>query len=84
MPALSSAPRRVVPSVTMRCLPSFFLRLGKSLTRMTRFSAWFSTRSPPRYSTIRGFTSLPEQSGEVSMWAIRPMTGPSAVPGTEP
>ena len=34
--------------------------------------------SPPSYcSTIRGFTSLPEQSGEVSIWAIKPIVGTS-------
>ena len=28
IPALSSAPRRVVPSVTIRCLPRWFFRPG--------------------------------------------------------
>ena len=82
MPALSSAPSSVVPSVTIRCLPMLRLRIGKSSGLSTVFS--FSAMSPPVYSTMRGLMSLPEQSGEVSIWAMRPMAGAPGVPGTEP
>ena len=37
MPDLSSAPSRVVPSVTIRCLPLLWVREGNSLSRMTMF-----------------------------------------------
>ena len=37
MPDLSSAPSRVVPSVTIRCLPLLRVREGNSLSRMTMF-----------------------------------------------
>jgi len=58
------------------------LRIGKSSGLSTVFS--FSAMSPPVYSTMRGLMPLPEQSGEVSIWAMRPMAGAPGVPGTEP
>ena len=47
MPALSSAPRSVVPSVTTRVSPLYFSRSGKTAgERTTPFSS-FRTMWPP-------------------------------------
>ena len=41
------APRRVVPSVTIKCLPRLRVRLGKSDSRMTMCWPSWSKMSPP-------------------------------------
>ena len=85
-PALSSAPSSVVPSVWMSVCPLKNVSSGKSATRIVNCP--LSTMSPPSYSSIvRGRTSLPLMSGEVSTWAMKPTTGADsqpAVAGTVP
>ena len=44
----------------------------------------FRQMSPPQYSTILVLMSAPEASGEVSIWAMRPMVGSLGSPGTVP
>ena len=85
-PALSSAPSSVVPSVWMSVWPLKKASSGNSSTRIVRWP--LSTKSPPSYSsTMRGLTSLPLMSGDVSTWAMKPMTGAFSYPfeaGTVP
>ena len=73
MPALSSAPSRVVPSVTISSSPAWADRPGHRDS--VRETASDRGRSPPSYRTMRGFTFSPEASGDVSMWAMRASTG---------
>ena len=85
-PALSSAPSSVVPSVWISVCP---LKKASSGNSETFIVSWpFRAMSPPSYSSItRGFTSLPLMSGEVSTWAMKPMTGAFSHPfeaGTVP
>ena len=50
---------------------------------MTRIVSWpFSAMSQPSYSSMTwGLTSLPLMSGEVSTWAMNPITGAFSQPG---
>ena len=79
-PALSSAPSSVVPSVWISVCP---LKKASSGNSETFIVSWpFRAMSPPSYSSItRGFTSFPLMSGEVSTWAMKPMTGAFSHPG---
>ena len=79
-PALSSAPSSVVPSVWMSVWPLKKLSSGKSLTVIVRWP--LRKMSPPSYSSMmRGLMSRPLMSGEVSTWAMKPMTGAFSHPG---
>ena len=79
-PALSSAPSSVVPSVWMSVWPLKKASSGKSATRIVSWP--LRTMSPPSYSSMtRGLTSLPLMSGDVSTWAMKPMTGAFSQPG---
>ena len=79
-PALSSAPSSVVPSVWMSVWPTKCFSSGNSSGVM---ASWPLRRiSPPSYSsTMRGFTPAPLMSGEVSTWAMKPITGAFSQPG---
>ena len=79
-PALSSAPSSVVPSVWISVWPLKNSSSGKSATRIVSWP--FSAMSPPSYSSMmRGLTSLPLMSGDVSTWAMKPITGAFSQPG---
>ena len=79
-PALSSAPSSVVPSVWISVCPLKNSSSGKSATRIVNWP--FSAMSQPSYSSMtRGLTSLPLMSGEVSAWAMNPITGAFSQPG---
>ena len=79
-PALSSAPSSVVPSVWISVWPLKNASSGNSATRIV--SCPLRTMSPPSYSSMtRGRTSLPLMSGEVSTWAMKPITGAFTHPG---
>ncbi len=80
-PALSSAPRRVLPSEVTIVVPTYLI--------MSRDLAG-STVTPPSSTIVEpshpwwrmGSTPAPGSSGEVSTWAISPITGPLPVPGS--
>ena len=75
-PALSSAPRSVVPSEVTMDLPMFLFNSGFSDSRMTTEESPGSTMSPPGYDgIICGFTSVPDAEGDVSTCATSPTTG---------
>ena len=76
-PALSSAPNKVVPSVTIKSCPIYCSISGNIRGERTIFSASFNTISPPAYETIRGLTPSPDISGLVSKWEINPIVGTS-------
>ena len=75
-PALSSAPRSVVPSVVISSWPTWFSSSGDS-------SGWIdwpespSTISPPSYRTRCGETPAPLTSRAVSTWANSAIVGTS-------
>ena len=76
IPALSSAPRSVCPSVTIMSSPTCCRSSGNFSGEDTIPSD--STISfPSQFFTMRAFTFSPLQSGEVSQWAMNPITGAS-------
>ena len=76
MPALSSAPSSVCPSVTIRSCPLYAATSGKSFTVSTMPSFSPNVMSLPSYEvTTRGRTSLPLMSGLVSRCEMNPITG---------
>ena len=74
IPALSSAPSKVVPSVVTNLCPTNSFKNGYSSSLNLYFS--FKTISPPLYeSIIWGLTFLPVNSKAVSMWEMKPIVG---------
>ena len=77
-PALSSAPRSVVPSVVMRVAPIRFASSGLSATRIILVGSPGNGISPPAYCAITcGLTFAPLVSGDVSRCALNATTGTS-------
>ena len=71
IPALSSAPSNVLPSVTIKRLPlNSFIHGKRSMDNVT--SLFKAISLPSKFSMIRGLTPVPLKSGAVSMCAIKP------------
>ena len=83
IPALSSAPSKVVPSVVTNLWPISSFKNGYSSSLNLYLS--FKIMSPPSYeSIICGLTFFPVISRAVSMWEIKPIVGTSfTVPSIE-
>ena len=82
IPALSSAPRSVVPSLVTMSWPTRTARAGSaSGSRTCRGSPGSAIASPAHASWTIGDTSAPVTSGVVSTWAISPTTGAPVVAG---
>ena len=71
IPALSSAPSNVLPSVTIKRFPlNSFIHGKRSINNVT--SLFKAISLPSKFSMIRGLTFVPLKSGAVSICAINP------------
>ena len=85
MPALSSPPSSVVPSVVITVLPIAAANSGLSAASNTCRGSPGNTISPPSYLSITcGRTPAPVVSGEVSKCALKATTGGDSLPSPRP
>src|SRR6476659_7308112 len=83
IPALSSAPSRVVPSLVTMSWPTRAASAGSAFgSSVCRGSPGRTIVSPSHDSWTIGVTPAPVTSGVVSTWAMSPTTGASALPGS--
>ena len=76
MPALLSAPSRVVPEAVMMVLPVFSSKYGLSLGFQDDVFACGQDHVLALVVFMElGLTPVPETAGDVSIWAIRAMVG---------